>query len=126
MPVDLGTANAARRAADLTWALLREPFSRERVLATLAEHGEPEPIMLGDPEVAALRSAAEQLVEVFRATTLDEAAARLNALLAGHAAPPRLSAHPTAPHRTSTSTAPTTPRGTSGSSPRRVSPSPPS
>ena len=93
MPVDLGTANAARRAADLTWALLREPFSPERVLTTLAEHGEPEPIMLGDTEVAALRSAADQLVEVFRATTLDEAAARLNALLTAHAAPPRLSAH---------------------------------
>ena len=57
MPVDLGIANAARRAADLTWALLREPFSRDRVLATLVDHGEPEPVTLSDSDLASLRGA---------------------------------------------------------------------
>jgi predicted RNA-binding Zn ribbon-like protein len=93
MPVDLGIANAARRAADLTWALLREPFSRDRVVATLVDHGEPEPVTLSDSDLASLRAAALELVEVFRATTLGDAANRLNGLLDAHGAPPRLTAH---------------------------------
>ena len=93
MPADLSIANAARRAADLTWALTREPFSPERVEQTLREHGEPEPIVLSDADLEELHDAALQLVEVFRATTVDEAAQRLNTLLGAHAGPPRLTNH---------------------------------
>ena len=93
VPADLGTANAARRAAALTGALLREPPSRDEVCALLARYGEPEPVVLDDADVRALRAAAEELVAVFRARTADEAAGVLNGLLAAHAGPPRLTAH---------------------------------
>jgi predicted RNA-binding Zn ribbon-like protein len=93
VPADLGTANAARRAAALTGALLRDPPERDEVEAVLLDYGEPEPLRLTDPDVQALRRAAERLLPVFRATTTDEAADLLNALLAKHAGPPRLTAH---------------------------------
>jgi predicted RNA-binding Zn ribbon-like protein len=93
MPADLGTANAARRAAALTGALLRDPPERDEVEAVLLGYGEPEPPRLTDDELHALRGAAQRLLPVFAATTTDEAAEVLNALLARHAAPPRLTAH---------------------------------
>jgi predicted RNA-binding Zn ribbon-like protein len=93
MPADLGTANAARRAAALTGALLRDPPSRDEVEAILLRYGEPEPPRLANDDLAALSEAAAGLLPVFEATTTAEAAQRLNALLCAHAAPPRLSDH---------------------------------
>jgi predicted RNA-binding Zn ribbon-like protein len=93
VPAHLGTANAARRAAALTGALLREQPSRAEVEAILVRYGEPEPVGLTDHDLSELRDAAAKLLSVFLATTTDEAAERLNALLAEHAAPPRLTAH---------------------------------
>jgi predicted RNA-binding Zn ribbon-like protein len=93
VPADLGTANAARRAADLLGALRADPPDRAEVEAVLVRYGEPEPVRLADDDLRALRAAAERLLPVFHARTTDEAAALLNDLLAEHAGPPRLSAH---------------------------------
>ena len=93
MPADLGTANAARRAAALTGALLRDPPSRDELEAILVRYGEPEPPRLTDDDLAALTEAAAGLLPVFQATTTGEAAQRLNVLLSAHAAPPRLTDH---------------------------------
>lgn len=93
MPADLGTANAAQRAADLTWALRRDPVDRDQIAEILRRHGEPDPIELTDEDLTQLRAAAHALFAVFQATTLDEAATTLNALLADHAGPPRLTRH---------------------------------
>jgi predicted RNA-binding Zn ribbon-like protein len=97
VPADLGTANAARRAAALTGALLRDPPSRDEVEAILLRYGEPEPPGLTDDDLAALGEAAARLLPVFEASTTDEAARRLNALLSDHAGPPRLTAHDATP-----------------------------
>jgi predicted RNA-binding Zn ribbon-like protein len=97
VPADLSTANAARRAAALTGALLREPPSTAEAEAILARYGEPEPVRLSDAELSALQEAAARLVDVFRAGTVDDAARALNALLADHAGPPRLTAHDATP-----------------------------
>ncbi|MEV0148040.1 MULTISPECIES: CGNR zinc finger domain-containing protein [unclassified Nonomuraea] len=48
---------------------------------------------LGEDDVAAMREAAERLVEVLAAPGPDEAAGLLNRLLAGTARPPRLTSH---------------------------------
>jgi CGNR zinc finger len=97
MPADLGTANAARRAADLLGALRADPPDRAEVEAVLRRYGEPEPLRLTDDDLAALKGAAAKLTPVFHATSTDEAAAALNGLLAEHAGPPRLSAHDDTP-----------------------------
>jgi predicted RNA-binding Zn ribbon-like protein len=97
MPAHLGTANAARRAADLLGALRRDPPARAEVEAVLIRYGEPEPVALTDDDLRALRAAATRLMPVFRARTADEAAALLNELLSEHAGPPRLTAHDGAP-----------------------------
>jgi predicted RNA-binding Zn ribbon-like protein len=97
MPADLGTANAARRAADLLGALRAHPPDRAEVEAVLRRYGEPEPLRLTDDDLAALQRAGAKLMPVFRAATTDEAAAVLNDLLAEHAGPPRLSAHDDTP-----------------------------
>ena len=52
VPADLGTANAARRAAALTGTLLRDPPERDEVEAVLLDYGEPEPVRLTDHEVS--------------------------------------------------------------------------
>ncbi|MEN3280122.1 MAG: hypothetical protein V7607_1262 [Solirubrobacteraceae bacterium] len=93
MPADLGTANAARRAADLLGALRADPPDRAEVEAVLVRYGEPEPLWLTDDDLASLRRAAARLLPVFHASTTDEAAARLNDLLAERAGPPRLTQH---------------------------------
>jgi predicted RNA-binding Zn ribbon-like protein len=93
VPADLGIANAARRAADLAGALRADPPDRDEVEAILLRYGEPEPPRLTAEDLDGLRAAASQLLPVFEATTADQAARRLNALLAAHAAPPRLTAH---------------------------------
>jgi predicted RNA-binding Zn ribbon-like protein len=93
VPADLSTANAARRAAALTGALLRDPPSRDEIEAVLLNYGEPEPLELTDDDLHALRRAADRLLPVFRAPTTDQAAELLNGLLQKHAGPPRLTAH---------------------------------
>jgi predicted RNA-binding Zn ribbon-like protein len=93
VPADLGTANAALRAAALLGALRADPPDREEVEQVLLRYGEPEPPNLTDEDLAALRNAAARLLPVFHATTTDEAAALLNDLLSAHAGPPRLTAH---------------------------------
>jgi predicted RNA-binding Zn ribbon-like protein len=93
MPADLGTANAARRAADLLGALRGDPPDRDEVEEVLHRYGEPTPLHLTDEDLTSLRRAAAKLTPVFHAQTTDEAAAILNELLAHHAGPPRLSAH---------------------------------
>jgi predicted RNA-binding Zn ribbon-like protein len=93
MPADLGSANAAGRAAALTGALLRDPLSRDEVEAIFLGYGEPEPLRIADEDLAQLRDAARRLLPVFEARTTDEAAELLNRLLSEHAGPPRLTAH---------------------------------
>ncbi|MEV0586441.1 CGNR zinc finger domain-containing protein [Nonomuraea sp. NPDC050310] len=78
----------AARAADLSWALLREP---ERVPEILRRYGEADPVSVAD--LAALRQVAERIVEVFAAPGVPEAARLLNGLFAEHARPPRLTDH---------------------------------
>jgi predicted RNA-binding Zn ribbon-like protein len=74
--------------------LLGEPDSqRERLAAVLRTHGEPEPIEFSAVDLAGLRQAASDLRAVFTATSVNEAAARINALLAARACPPRLTTH---------------------------------
>jgi hypothetical protein len=51
MPADLGTANATRRAAALTGALLRDPPARDEIEAVLLDYGEPQPPRLTDHDV---------------------------------------------------------------------------
>jgi hypothetical protein len=97
VPADLGTANAARRAADLLGALRGDPVDRSEVEAVLLHYGEPEPIDLTADDLNALKLAAAKLTPVFHAATTDEAATLLNDLLAEYAGPPRLSAHDRTP-----------------------------
>ncbi|MFC4004656.1 CGNR zinc finger domain-containing protein [Prauserella oleivorans] len=81
------------RAADLLDVLLRESPTVAEVSAVLVDHGEREPLGLTEQDVAAMRAVAPELREVFAATTTDQAAERINALLARYAHPPRLTAH---------------------------------
>jgi hypothetical protein len=90
-------ANAARRAADLAGALRSPTPSRDEVVAILVRYGEPEPVAIDDEDVAGPRAPAAPPAPVFRARTVEEAAQLLNALLAEHAGPPRLSAHDETP-----------------------------
>jgi predicted RNA-binding Zn ribbon-like protein len=94
--------DAARRTADLLAILLPredrgpEPgraVGRAAVVAALRAHGEPEPAGLSDADLGGLREAAVQLAPVFAAGDAGTAAARINALLAGRAHPPRLTTH---------------------------------
>jgi predicted RNA-binding Zn ribbon-like protein len=92
--------DAARRTADLLAILLpREdrgpgrPAGRAAVVAALRAHGEPEPVEVSDADLGGLREAAVQLAPVFAAGDAGTAAARINALLAGRAHPPRLTTH---------------------------------
>ncbi|TKG69111.1 CGNR zinc finger domain-containing protein [Prauserella endophytica] len=83
----------AQRAADLVAVLLREPVGTENVAAVLLDHGEMEPLGLGDADVAAMRKVAPELHAVFAATSVEQAAGLLNDLLARYAHPPRLTTH---------------------------------
>jgi predicted RNA-binding Zn ribbon-like protein len=94
--------DAARRAADLLAVLLPEtshssppdrPAERAALIAVLRAHGEPEPIVISDADLAGLREAALRLREVFAAGDAGTAADRINGLLGVHAHPPRLTAH---------------------------------
>lgn len=81
--------DAARRAADLLGALLRD----EDVVAVLRMYGEPEPVELSAADLADLRQAAQRLREVFGADDVSRAAELINGLLAGRAHAPRLTTH---------------------------------
>jgi len=94
--------DAAQRAADLLAVLLTRagdshqpdrPAERAALIAVLRAHGEPEPIVISDADLADLRRAARRLREVFAAEDAGAAADRINDLLGEHAHPPRLTAH---------------------------------
>jgi predicted RNA-binding Zn ribbon-like protein len=94
--------DVARRTADILAVLLPwpgradepgGPDERARLRAVLLAHGEPESTEVGQDAVAELRQAALELREVFAAGDVATAADRINALLAGRAHPPRLTAH---------------------------------
>ncbi|WP_163508674.1 CGNR zinc finger domain-containing protein [Fodinicola acaciae] len=84
--------HAARRAADFVGAFRGQPTADELV-ALLETHGEVGPISLSDKDIDELRDASVRLARIFRSATVDEAAGVLNDLFAGHAGPPRLTAH---------------------------------
>jgi predicted RNA-binding Zn ribbon-like protein len=105
-PFGRSPQDAAQRAAEIIDVLVPRPGSRDQaarlarrwderaeLLAVLRAHGEPEPIEISDADLAALREAALELREVFAAGDVAAAADRINALLAGHAHPPRLTSH---------------------------------
>jgi predicted RNA-binding Zn ribbon-like protein len=98
--------DAAQRAAEIMDVLVPRPGSRDEatrlartwderaeLAAVLRAHGEPEPVEISDTDLAALRRAAADLREVFAAGDVAAAADRINALLAAHAHPPRLTSH---------------------------------
>ncbi|WP_435172215.1 CGNR zinc finger domain-containing protein [Actinacidiphila sp. bgisy145] len=89
----------ARRAADLVNALADDAEPKETaavtaaVAAVLRAYGETEPFGLTPADLADLRAAARRLREVFAAEDADEAAVRLNRLLASGTGPLRLTTH---------------------------------
>jgi predicted RNA-binding Zn ribbon-like protein len=100
----LGTSvpDSAQRAADILAVLLPWPGNlvdprsgeeRAQVAEVLREYGEPEPVEISAADLAGLRRAAGDLREVFAAGDVTSAADRINALLAQHARPPRLTTH---------------------------------
>jgi len=97
---------AALRAAQIIDVLVPRPGSRDQgarlagrwderaeLIAVLRAHGEPDPVEISAADLAALRRAAARLREVFAAGDVAVAADRINALLAAHAHPPRLTSH---------------------------------
>lgn len=88
----------AQRAVDLVEAVRRDPHvTRDELAAILRDHGETvadvAPAAFGDAEAAELVAAIRRLTGVLRAADVDDAAARLNELLAESAARPRLTRH---------------------------------
>jgi predicted RNA-binding Zn ribbon-like protein len=99
-----GVHDAAQRAADIIDVLVPRAGRRAeaagpprdeqaRLIAVLRTHGETGPIEISAADLAGLRQAALDLREVFAAGDVATAAERINALLAGRAHPPRLTAH---------------------------------
>ena len=82
-------AYGVTRAAALTTALLCEDAAPRRVAAVFAAGGEPTPRVTA-ADVVALRAVALRVREVLAAPDMATAAARINALLADYAQPPRL------------------------------------
>lgn len=90
----LAVHDAAQRAADILAVMeAGAPGQRERIIAVLRTHGEPEPIEITEADMTEFRQAARELLDVFTAASMAEAAERLNRLLAAHARPPRLTTH---------------------------------
>jgi predicted RNA-binding Zn ribbon-like protein len=98
--------DAAQRAAEIIDVLVPRLGHRDQaarlavprdelaeLIAVLRAHGEPEPLEISEADLAALRRAALDLREVFAAGDVTAAADRINALLAAHAHPPRLTSH---------------------------------
>lgn len=79
--------DAGARAPDV------DARARDAVAAVLRSYGEAEPFALSADGLADLRAAARLLREVFAAEHVDEAAARLNRLLAAGTGPLRLTSH---------------------------------
>lgn len=86
---------AATRAADLLTVIGPTTAATDpnAVIGILRRHGEPEPITLTTDDIADLRAAARALWAVFCATSTEDAADQLNAILRAYAHPPRLSQH---------------------------------
>lgn len=82
----------ARRAADFVDAFRGDPTAAE-LIALLENHGEPGPMSLTANDIDDLRRASAELAKVFRAGSVDEAAAVINDLFAAYAGPPRLTTH---------------------------------
>lgn len=108
----------ARRTAALINALADDRPDLAVVADVLRDHGETDPIDLTTRDVAGMHAAAALLRQVFAAEHADDAAAALNHLLKDHTGPLRLTSHGGTTPGIPTSTATTTPPGTSGSSPR--------
>lgn len=108
----------ARRTAALLNALAEERPDPADVAAVLRAYGETDPLDLTARDVAGMRAAADLLRQVFAAEHVDDAAATLNRLLQKHTGRLRLTSHDGSTPGTLTSTTTTTPRGTSGFSPR--------
>jgi predicted RNA-binding Zn ribbon-like protein len=98
--------DAARRAVEIIDVLVPRPGSRDHaarlagpwderaeLIAVLRAHGETGPIEISDTDLTALRRVATTLREVFATGDVAAAANRINALLAAHAYPPRLTSH---------------------------------
>lgn len=88
----------AQRAVDLAEAVRRDPaVTRDELAAILRAHGETDEDVdadaFGSEDAAELRTAVRRLTEVLQASDVDDAAERLNALLAESAARPRLTRH---------------------------------
>lgn len=97
---DWTTRHSLRATAGRTAALvnsLRGPApdapDPRCVAHVLREHGELDPVRVTSQDVTEMRAGANALYEVFAAGTVQEAALRLNRLLADVAGPPRLTAH---------------------------------
>ncbi|QGZ47512.1 CGNR zinc finger domain-containing protein [Streptomyces sp. QHH-9511] len=96
---DVGPAfRPAERLLDLANAVRTTPdLPREALAELLADHGEsPRDLTekaFSERDADELRTAITRLTEVLDAADPDRAAEALNALLAAHAAPPRLSRH---------------------------------
>ncbi|SIO85168.1 CGNR zinc finger domain-containing protein [Nocardiopsis sp. JB363] len=92
-PHPVGSTRAmAERTTDLLNALAEEDVDVRRIAALFAEHGETDPDLTSE-DVGALREVAVELRHVLAAPTLDQAAQRVNALLARETHPLRLSDH---------------------------------
>lgn len=87
------TYEAAERAADVLDVLRGAGDVRDELAAVLRTHGEPEPVEITPAGLADLRQAGDELLRVFRAADVGEAATAINELLSGRAHPPRLTAH---------------------------------
>ncbi|MEV6247855.1 CGNR zinc finger domain-containing protein [Streptomyces sp. NPDC051742] len=100
----------ARRTAALVNALAGDCPDPAEVADVLRAHGEPDPVELTTGDVAAMRTAASLLREVFAAEDADGAATILNRLLRDHTGPLRLTSHgggtPWHPHLDSDDDAP--------------------
>lgn len=100
----------ARRTAALVNALADDRPAPADVADVLRAYGEPDPVELTTADVAAMRTAASLLREVFAAEDADGAATTLNRLLRDHTGPLRLTSHgggtPWHPHLDSDDDAP--------------------
>ncbi|WP_285664287.1 ABATE domain-containing protein [Actinorhabdospora filicis] len=82
----------AHRLTDLANLLHEDPeANNERITAVLAVHGEHDTV--NEEEAEDLRAAVNRLSTLLAETDENHAAEQLNAILAAHAAPPRLERH---------------------------------
>lgn len=108
----------AERTVALVNALTADTPTPDTIADVLREHGEADPVEVTANDVEDLRAAALLLRAVFATDHVDTAASMLNRLLRRGVGTLRLTSHDGQAPGTHTSTATTTPRGPSGSSPR--------